>query len=160
MEQVEVSLLPVKLFFPRLYSFGYIWEWALNKGNTKNNHDRCISRNALVSVDSPELGSGRKFPLGKTGKGSRAFWEEGRGSWVSFPCSLGSYPSSSGNGTLTIPSYTGSSFSPFSSFPVMFSAFWPLLQESSGSSPRVRRCFAGYIVCAVGLVESTYSDFI
>lgn len=118
----------------------------------KNNHDQCISHNVMVPVNWPELVSGRNFPLGKTGKGSQAFWEQGKGSWVWFLHSSGSYPSSSGNDALTIPSYTGNFFSPFSAFPEIFSVFGPF----SGSSPHVRRCFVGCIVYAVRMVESTY----
>lgn len=84
--------------------------------------------NALVPVDSVGLGLGWNFLLSIVGEDSQVFWEKGKGSWVRFLCSLGSYPRSSGNGTLTIASYTNNSFNSFSSFHVMpFQAlFFPL----------------------------------
>lgn len=89
--------------------------------NISKSHNQSTSHNALVPVASVELGSGRNFLLSNIGEDSQVFWEEGKLIWVLFLCPLGSYPSSSGNGTLTIPSYTDNFFSSFS-FCAMFSA--------------------------------------
>lgn len=98
--------------------------------NISKSQNQSTSHNALVPVGSVELGSGRNVPLSNIGEDSQVFWEEGKGSWVRFLCSLGSYPRSSGNGTLTIPSYRDNSFSSFSSLHAMFSALPSLFLPS------------------------------
>lgn len=115
-KQVELSLLVIKLFFPHCIPLDKFRNECLTSG-------RAITKahNSLVPMDSAGLESEWNLLLSNIGEDSQVFWE-GKDSWVWFLCSLGSYPRSSGNGTLTIPSYIDNYFSSFSSFHAMFSA--------------------------------------
>lgn len=73
-EQAEAGVLPMQLSFLLLSSVGCVGEWC---GQHQEQQDQCIAHDAVVPVHSPELGSGRNFPLGKSGKDSWAFWSGG-----------------------------------------------------------------------------------
>lgn len=95
-EQVEAGVLPMQLSFLLLSSVGCVGEWC---GQHQEQQDQCIAHDAVVPVHSPELGSGRNFPLGKSGKDSWAFWSGGTvfglvfsASWAVTQALLGTVP--------------------------------------------------------------------